>query len=304
MPNLRFTSVLLSSSSRSTLVWNDMASWSHDPCPSYCWQCLSHALGHTTDTLHPTQHHDSFSSPVDRLTQRLTFSASGVAQEFQIWPEHIDRLSLQGRFLRASLGTHPRILPCTTWIDSDQWQRANQMVDHLLAHRWRDKPLSQYLERGRCGATIHFEDPVWGLPCHARLDCVHEDAIFLMRADDDPSPDAPGGAKNALDLHAYMATLGWRRFLGDSAPLRTPVVVITVSGQAPHAVGAVELKEATLEAGQHKFIAAVRAVAQGLRRRQLSQQPEPTSVPRTPTTITNLFRDAKTNPFNIDKTTW
>src|ERR1017187_3240372 len=116
MPNLRFTSVLMSSASRSTLVWNDTTSWSHDPCPSYCWQCLSNALGHA-DILHPTQHHNRFSSPVDRLAQLRPVSAAGVAQEFQIWPEHIDRSSLQGRLLLASLGTHSNTSPLATWID-------------------------------------------------------------------------------------------------------------------------------------------------------------------------------------------
>jgi hypothetical protein len=99
---------------------------------------------------------------------------------------------------------------------------------------------------------------------------VHEDALFLMLVGAGVRPDDPGGAEHHLDLQAYMAMLGWRRFLGDAAALRSPVVVLTVSHQAPHAVGAVELNEATLEAGQHKFNAAVRALAQGLRRRQLS----------------------------------
>ncbi len=193
-------------------------------------------------------------SLINRLTHSLTFSPADVTREFQVWPEQLDRSSLAGRFLHATLGPNPSAWGCSTWIEASLYQRAYQMSANVLAHHWHAKPLGHYMERARCNVTIHFEDPLFGHPCHTRVDCVSDNTLFLMLAHADEHPP---------DLQAYMAYLGWRRFIGEIAARTTRVVTFTVGEQPPHVVQVEEFDPTRLAAGQQQFDSAIRALESG-----------------------------------------
>lgn len=210
-------------------------------------------------------------SPGHYMQQFFTHRASSPAMAFgslvhllvlepHRLPQHYAIIPGSGRPSPGERREAQILHPGLEILSEVELHEARIAAERVLDRRVRGRAFHDFVREGLPEVTFFYQDPVTNLPCRARFDLWHPEAIFDLKTT--RHAEIADFSKACVTLHydmqAYMYCVADARF--EARESAREFIFMAVQSEAPHPVHVLTAGESFMANGEAKYVRAMSLV--------------------------------------------